>query len=85
MKLNPRVSQLALYDIRLGPGPLIPQRIMRRSGIDRLCEQVSQLISVTSTPGALSRATTLLLLGSEKLWRALRLSSSRLVSRESPA
>jgi len=21
MKLNPRVSQLALYDIRLGPGP----------------------------------------------------------------
>jgi hypothetical protein len=22
MKLNPHVSQLALYDVRLGPGPL---------------------------------------------------------------
>lgn len=50
LKLNPRVSQLSLYDIRLAPGtPIAPP-----SAIERILTalQVSPLTLGTSTPRA---------------------------------
>jgi hypothetical protein len=71
MKLNPRVSQLALYDIRGGPGKFLPLRRRRRcrcrilsihpSQLTDLCLQVSLPISATSTPTAPLPVMTLLL------------------------
>jgi hypothetical protein len=57
MKLNPRVTELALYDIRGGPGPFIRPR-KEEHGTDKAFTQVSLLMLATLTPRAPSRAMT---------------------------
>ena len=49
MKLNPRVTELALYDIKGGPGQTILEEPEKMVLIDK---QASLLISAISTPRA---------------------------------
>jgi hypothetical protein len=51
LKLNPRVSQLALYDIRLAPGKFLSHQLQHQWLADRN-PQVSLPTLVTSTPRA---------------------------------
>jgi hypothetical protein len=59
MKLNPRVTELALYDIRGGPGPFARQiSTVHQSSDHFLMKQVLLLISAISTQRAQSEVTT---------------------------
>jgi len=51
LKLNPRVSQLALYDIRLAPGKFLSHQLQHQCVADNVL-QVSLPTLATSTPRA---------------------------------
>ena len=79
MKLNPRVTQLALYDIRMGPGPLVRSFDGFRKIITQISKQVLPPILAISIQIAWLRAMIQLHLACENVWPALILSSSPLV------
>lgn len=72
MKLNPRVTELALYDIKGGPGKEAFGIAVDNIGLLEL--QVSLQISVISTQRARSLDMSRLRLVSEMLSRELKLS-----------
>ena len=65
MKLNPRVTELALYDIKGGPGKKPPA--FYAIDLELTSIQVLPPISAISTPKAQSPATTQHQAGSRKL------------------
>jgi malate/lactate dehydrogenase len=74
LKLNPRVTELALYDIRGGPGSINSTELVDSRLANTNSSQVSPRISPTSTQRARLPATSLHLLDLLPPSRAPRLS-----------
>jgi hypothetical protein len=83
LKLNPRVTDLALYDIRGGPGSIISRGFVNSRLANTNSSQVSPQIFPTSTPRARLPVMTQHLPDLLPLSRAQRLSSSPPVFPES--